>query len=107
VSMREGNLKYPSLVFVCPGCVAMGGGSGLHHLPVNTEVKAPSREFAGNLYLPTLSPSIKTQGAGGSICHSFLRGGVFEFLQDCTHALKGQFVEIPSLPDWFLEEHSE
>lgn len=29
-------------------------------------------------------------------CHSFVRGGMIEFLADCTHDLAGQTVPLPS-----------
>lgn len=32
-----------------------------------------------------------------SLCHSFVTDGKIQFLDDCTHALKGQTVD---LPDW-------
>lgn len=33
-------------------------------------------------------------------CHSFIRNGVWEFLQDCAHPLAGQHVPMVPLPDW-------
>lgn len=96
---------YQALLFVCPGCVAGGseGYEGIHMLPVNVEValNKPSWEWDGNLEAPTLSPSILTSGSNvRPRCHSFLRAGVFEFLQDCEHSLVGQKVMIPDLPKW-------
>jgi hypothetical protein len=93
-------VTYDYLMFVCPGCKAMGGGSGLHMLPVNTQVKSPSWDWDGNLEAPTLSPSILTGKGSPNICHSFLEAGVFQFLNDSTHPLASQFVPIPDLPDW-------
>lgn len=101
-----GDVDYDCLAFVCPGC-ALRGGSGLHMLPVNTDKKAPSWNFDGNFERPTISPSILTRSGTAEkpfVCHSFLRNGVFEFLNDCTHDLKGQSVEIPDLPDWVTNE---
>lgn len=52
---------------------------------------------------PTVSPSILVQGGGKNLtCHSFLRGGVWEFLPDSTHALAGQKVPMVPLPEWFV-----
>lgn len=93
---------YQALMFVCPGCDKDGRG-GLHMLAVNSNTKKPSWDFNGNLEKPTLSPSILTRfetTSGLFICHSFLRDGVFEFLNDCTHHLAGQHVEIPDLYGW-------
>ena len=64
----------------------------------------------------TVSPSIKVQGvqwapessfhrlnhhvAPGSpiCCHSFIRNGVWEFLDDCTHQLVGQTAPLHEWP---------
>lgn len=102
---------YTALAFVCPGCMGHGG-SGLHLLPVNTDVKSPSWSWDGNLRAPTLTPSILTKYEYGVdkevfVCHSFLRGGVFEFLSDCTHDLVGKHIDLPDLPEWFVNEAKE
>lgn len=99
--------NYSCVAFVCPGCVDMLGGSGLHMLAVNTSVKSPSWDWDGNLQKPTLSPSILTGKGSKNVCHSFLRAGVFEFLTDCTHSLAGKKVEMPDLPEWFTKENNE
>jgi hypothetical protein len=75
-------------------------------LPVNCgDIKTPSWDWNGDLERPTLSPSILTQGY--TVCHSFLRDGVFEFLTDSTHSLAGQSVPIPDLPKWVEEEGTD
>ena len=110
---KDGDVEYDQLWFVCPGCKSCGDDhTGLHALPVNGTqqgaTKRPFWQFDGNLEAPTLSPSILSRGGSDPnfVCHSFLRAGVFEFLSDCTHELKGQHVPIPSLPAWFVEERS-
>lgn len=82
-------------------------------------------DFDGNLEAPTFSPSVLvTTGhfiaghtAGSRCwctynaehpdkpapfechrCHTFIRGGLVEFLSDCTHALAGQTLPLPNLP---------
>ncbi len=102
--VNDHGLEYACLMFVCPGCIGVLGGSGLHMLPVNSKVKEPSWEWDGNLIRPTLSPSILTGRTTPDICHSYLRDGIFEYLNDCTHALAGQKVEMPDLPDWVTNE---
>lgn len=94
---------YDALAFVCPGC-ALDGSSGLHVLPVNTTATSPAWEWNGDVEAPTISPSILTHGGADTVCHSFLRGGVFEFLGDCSHDLAGQHVPMPDLPDWFTDQ---
>lgn len=103
----DGEVRYSALMFVCPGCLEFGG-TGIHTLAVNSNVKKPSWEFDGNFEKPTLKPSILTrystdEGKTMQVCHSFLLRGVFEFLNDCTHSLAGQKVDIPDLPDWVTD----
>lgn len=109
-SVIDKGVRYKSLVFACPGCVAGGpeGYDGIHSLPVNaTGLDRPSWDWDGNLEAPTLSPSILTNKGNTTEspyprCHSFLRSGVFEFLVDSTHPLAGQHVPMPDLPDWVV-----
>lgn len=87
--------KYSALLFKCPGC-AEDGSSGFHMLPVNSPQHSPSWTWDGDLEAPTLSPSILSRH-GDVVCHSFLTGGVFNFLTDCTHSLAGQQVPMPDM----------
>ena len=102
--VNDHGVTYEALRFCCPGCAEMHSNSGLHILPVNTNgSKSPSWDWDGNLDAPTLSPSILTRSHGingETICHSFLRAGVFEFLSDSTHAFAGQQVPMPDLVEW-------
>jgi hypothetical protein len=83
-------------------------------------------KFDGNLDAPTFSPSVLvtcghyTPGfkPGGtcwctyykahpdeprdfecSCCHTFIKGGMVEFLSDCTHKFAGQTLPLPDLPE--------
>lgn len=103
-TVNDHGLEYICLMFVCPGCVDMVGGSGLHMLPVNSPGKSPVWEWDGNLIRPTVSPSILTGKGTTDICHSFLRNGIFQFLDDCVHSFAGKSVEIPDLPQWVIDE---
>ena len=98
---NDHGVVYEALAFVCPGCASFGG-TGLHVLPI-TSVKQPSWTWDGNTEMPTLSPSILTLYRLGDVCHSFLRSGVFEFLDDCTHEFVGQAVPMPDLPEWMVD----
>ncbi len=102
--VKHGELHYNCLMFVCPGCVEMVHGSGLHMLPVNSTEYHPSWDWDGNLILPTLNPSILTGKGTDKICHSYLQAGIFQFLNDCNHSLAGQKAEMPDLPDWVTNE---
>lgn len=79
-------------------------------------------KFEGTLEAPTFSPSVLvTSGhyVDGWIgpdcwctyrtehpdcpfkcsrCHTFIKGGMVQFLSDCTHALAGQTLPLPDLP---------
>ncbi len=103
-TVNDHGIQYTALMFCCPGCIEMVGGSGLHMLPVNSEIKKPSWTWDGNLIRPTLNPSILTGKGSPDVCHSFLRVGIFEFLNDCAHSLAGEKVEMPDLPDWVIDE---
>jgi Family of unknown function (DUF6527) len=96
----------------CPGCEEM------HLIP-------DSWTFDGNLESPTFSPSVAISGvqrvfvdgrwngewkrdAAGNpipyVCHYILTAGKLNFQGDCTHALVGQAVPLPSLPSGLRDE---
>lgn len=59
--------------------------------------------FDGNMENPTFSPSLLVSLKNGDpnkkpfICHSFIRAGKIQYLNDCTHKYAGQTVELPDL----------
>lgn len=96
----------------CPACEEM------HPLP-------DSWTFDGNLEQPTFSPSFKQEGvrrvfqdgrwtgewvrdANGNtvpvVCHYILTAGILHFQADCTHAMAGQTVLLPKLPEGLTDE---
>lgn len=100
-NVTDGDLRYQALMFCCPGC----GGTGLHMLPVNCNAGGkPTWTWDGNLDAPTLSPSILTRWGNDKVCHSYLRAGVFEYLDDSTHQYAGQKVPMPELPEWLIHD---
>lgn len=67
-------------------------------------------KFNGDVNKPTFSPSLKCTtgslaqpgyidepGIPPTCCHSFIRNGQIQYLNDCTHFLKGQTVNLPEL----------
>lgn len=103
------SLEGGRVAFMCPGCGMM------HHVTVDG-----SRGWTWNsdADAPTFSPSVLVQGtipitdeeharimAGEKVetkplrCHSFVRDGHIQFLNDCTHELAGQTVELPNIED--------
>ncbi|MEC7763399.1 MAG: DUF6527 family protein [Pseudomonadota bacterium] len=88
------------VAFKCPGCDYM------HHVRVEG-VGRPMWTFNGDGDAPTFSPSILVTYDGTDAgqddapparCHSFVTDGRIRFLNDCTHALAGQTVDLPDLP---------
>lgn len=105
------------MLFECPACDCLhivhvaGGGH-------------PSWTFNGDVNKPTISPSLLVTWdqwlpavTGGSVrakitlgeivqekkamvCHSFIKDGMIQFLDDCTHKLAGTTVEIPEWDDF-------
>lgn len=62
-------------------------------------------ELSGPEDSPTFTPSMKITvnpttskhyqpGHATTICHSFVRGGNWDYLSDCTHAMAGKIVPI-------------
>jgi len=104
--------------FWCAGC------GETHHIRVGVPGR-PCWSFDGNVERPTFSPSILVSGlqsindergdwtgeyrrgpdgkALEMVCHSFISSGRMQFLADCTHALAGQTIDLPDLPDWLRD----
>jgi hypothetical protein len=83
-------------MFDCPGC------NYSHGIMVKKEgYSGPTWDFNNDLNKPTVFPSINHTMMSGDIllhrCHSFIRDGFIQFLDDCTHSLKGTTVELPEL----------
>ena len=94
-------------LYWCPGC------DNLHGIVIQPgkQANGASWSFEGSLECPTYSPSQLTQFEGGPpearqkfVCHTFIRGGMIQFLGDCTHELRGQTVPMVPVPDWLIQE---
>lgn len=97
------------LAFECPGCG-------------NTHYVKKGWTWNGDVDKPTITPSILTRSGHympdheGScwctynaehpedpypytcfVCHSFVTDGKIQFLDDCTHSLAGQTVDLPDV----------
>ena len=86
----------------CPGC------DGPHTVTVADETgKAPSVgpvwTWNGDVDAPTIQASIlvTSHAAGVEVlrCHSFVEEGRWRYLADSTHALAGQTVDVPPMPE--------
>jgi hypothetical protein len=100
VYIRDGDPEQ-RIGWKCPGC------KDLHAIPT---VGPKAWKWNGSLDRPTLEPSINQWSEEykddeihipKQICHSYLRNGSMQFLNDCTHSLAGQTIELPELdPNW-------
>lgn len=91
---RDGGDGYQ---FRCPGCE-------MDHVIWVGPGKQPIWEWNGSVDLPTFKPSLlvrwhKEKAAPGlnSVCHTFITEGKIQFLDDCTHALRGQTVDLAEI----------
>lgn len=89
--------------FWCAGCdthhrfvTKAGTGEG--------EAGQPVWQFDGNTERPTFSPSLLCNGnmkpedlhpnTTSHRCHLFLRAGMVQYLNDCTHSLAGKTIPV-------------
>ena len=85
-----------NVLFECPGC-------GCLHSVATKEPNGMGAKWSwnGDTEKPTFKPSVMVRANYTSekrmddICHSFVREGKIQFLNDCTHKLKGQTVDLP------------
>lgn len=104
------------VAFWCPGC------DEAHQITVKSDAnrQGPIWGYNGNPDAPTFTPSVLVKvghycaGQEGKdcwctfeerfgrpapvkccVCHSFVKDGRIQFLNDCTHALAGQTVALP------------
>lgn len=72
--------------FWCPGCKMV------HKFKVEGDVRW---QYNGNIDSPTFHPSLLcTWPPTSNRCHLFLRDGMIQFLNDCTHDLSGKTVPL-------------
>lgn len=79
--------------FYCKGCDE-------HHF-VRVAGEDPVWDWLGGRSCPTIHPSIRVSvRAEKRVCHFYIVNGHIQYLQDCTHALAGQTVEMVGLRGW-------
>ncbi|WP_322069982.1 DUF6527 family protein [Paraburkholderia bannensis] len=99
-----------TMMFDCPGC------GFLHRVHVAGS-GAPIWSWNGCMERPTFTPSVSVTGVEQMtpeeyeayergeglpeprplVCHSFVTDGRIRFLDDCTHKLAGQTVDLPDI----------
>jgi hypothetical protein len=95
---EKGASETVGYIFYCPGCDS-------HHdvyIRPHTNSVGASWSFTGSFDRPTFSPSInvKVEKTNGELilrCHFFVADGSIRYLDDCTHRLAGQTVELPDI----------
>lgn len=84
--------------FECPGC-----GYGHVFYTKNGPISNGREQlwtFNGDMDAPTISPSLGVNMTDPPHrCHSFIKNGNIQFLEDSFHSLRGQTVPIPDLDD--------
>jgi hypothetical protein len=100
----EDGAQVPAIAHWCPGCHRQ------HQFAVESPQENGARwTWDGNTEQPTFSPSMSIKhgpgpcwepgdGTGIEVCHYFLRAGQIEFLEDCTHFMRGRTVPLPRMP---------
>ncbi|MCY1720156.1 DUF6527 family protein [Prolixibacteraceae bacterium Z1-6] len=53
--------------------------------------------FNMDLNNPTVTPSLLQNFTPGRRCHSFIKNGRIQYLNDCWHSLKGQTIDLPDI----------
>ena len=82
----------------CPGCESM------HQIAVETPFRNGARwSWDGNVFSPTFSPSINCGPGTPCCCHYFIKAGKIEFCGDSHHELRGQTVDLPDIPEYWLD----
>ena len=57
----------------------------------------------GDMERPTFTPSLLVNKNHPEVtCHLFLTDGMIQYCGDSHHALKGQTIPLPELPDKYL-----
>lgn len=102
----------------CPGCMAAGLSSA--HVLHTGDGSGARWSFNGNVERPTFSPSLLVrtnqwepavtaenleqwralpwaQRKVNYVCHSFITDGRIQYLDDCTHPMKGMTVDLPEI----------
>lgn len=80
--------------FFCPGC-------GCYHgFLVRNDNCQPAWSFDGR----SVNPSLLSQ-TGPIRCHLYIRDGNLQYLDDCTHDLKGQTVPMRDINETNFSNH--
>ena len=79
----------PAIMFQCPGCECC------HYVTVDEK----GWKFNGDMNCLDISPSIMVSNSQGTMCHSYVRNGKYEYFADCKHKYAGQTIPVPDFDD--------
>lgn len=100
------------MAFWCTGC-------DMPHQIFVGEGRQPCWTWNGSSDRPTFSPSVRVcwsepsdnaAEAGDESkdikkqCHTFVTDGQIQYLDDCTHAMKGTTVPLAAFPEWWGDD---
>lgn len=97
----------------CPAC------QGVHVYAVDQPNHSGAKwTFNGDITAPSFSPSMLIRWGRhadpafddsadpahlSGVCHYFLTASQIQFCGDCTHAMRGQMVPLPDLPEYLRD----
>lgn len=90
--IKKVEYKYEEKVFKtqylywCEGC-------GYEHA-FSLKSEGGHHDFNMDLDNPTISPSLLQNFIPGKTCHSYIKDGMIQYLNDCYHHLAGKTVEL-------------
>lgn len=89
-NMYEG-VKYhhTQYLYFCEGC-------GYEHA-FALKSEGGHHTFNMDMERPTVSPSLLENKTPGRACHSFIKDGTIQYLNDCHHDLAGKTIELPDI----------
>lgn len=78
----------------CPAC------KSLHGYAVDKPFENGAQwKWNGDVEKPTFTPSMNINAGTKYTCHYFLTDGKIQYLSDCGHALAGQTIDLPKIPE--------
>lgn len=86
---HQGKVFKTQYLYMCKGC-------GYEHA-FALRSDGGNHEFNMDLENPTISPSLMQNFTPGKTCHSYIKNGKIQYLNDCHHKLAGQTIEMEDI----------
>ena len=89
-NMQDGvKFHHTQYLYFCKGC-------GCEHA-FGLKNEGGNHNFNMDLNNPTVSPSLLENRTPSKSCHSYIRNGKIQYLNDCHHHLAGKTIELPEI----------